>query len=114
MVYRSRYVTKFAEMAPQKLSTEAETMTAVVELTALMIFPTDNDKMNWARKTILLTIPTSVPIPLTRPASCFCSVVLVLSSSEYCNKKNQYFFNWPAEEKKKTSDYNPIRTWAGV
>ena len=70
-------------MAPKKLNTEAETTTAVVELTALMIEPTVKDKMNWARKTILLTIPTSVPMPRMRPSAFFSSTLLVLSSSEY-------------------------------
>lgn len=71
-------------MAPQKLRTEAATMTAVVELTILMIEPMERDKMNWAKKTILLTIPTSVPMPRTSFSSSFFSSSLWLkSSSEY-------------------------------
>ena len=46
-------MTKFAEMAPQKLRTEAATTTAVVDWTALTIDPIDSERMNWARKTML-------------------------------------------------------------
>ena len=37
--YRSKYVTKLAEIAPQKLSTDAAITTDVVELNAAMIDP---------------------------------------------------------------------------
>jgi hypothetical protein len=39
LFYKSKYVTKFAEIAPQKLSTDAAITTAVVELNAAMIDP---------------------------------------------------------------------------
>ena len=52
-------MTNDAEMAPQKLSTEAAMITAVVELTACIIDPIVRDKMNWAKNTIVLTIPTN-------------------------------------------------------
>ena len=40
--YRSKYVTKLAEIAPQKLSTDAAITTDVVELNAAMIDPWKN------------------------------------------------------------------------
>ena len=52
-IYKSRYVTKRAEQLPQKLKTEAATITAVVVPAALIIEPIDRDKMNCARNTIL-------------------------------------------------------------
>ena len=66
-------MTKEAETAPQKLKTEAETMTAVVELTIRMMEPMERDKMNCAKKTMLLTMPTSVPMPRTSLSSSFFS-----------------------------------------
>ena len=58
-------MTNEAETEPQKLNTEAATMTAVVDWKAEMMLPIEIDRINWARKTMLLTMPTSVPIPLT-------------------------------------------------
>ena len=52
-----------------------------------MIDPIDRDKMNWAKKTMLLTMPTSVPMPRIKPASDFSSGVLLRSSSEYWKKE---------------------------
>ena len=52
-----------AERLPQKLSTAAETITAVVLPAAEMMEPMDGDKMNWAMKTMEETSATSVPRP---------------------------------------------------
>ena len=60
--YRSWYVTKTAVTAPQNESTAAATMTATVEVAA-MTEPIVRDRMNWARKTMEDTMPTSVPMP---------------------------------------------------
>lgn len=70
-------------MDPQKLNMEAATITAVVEFTARMMVPIVSERMNCAKNTMLLTMPTSVPIPLTNPSAFFSSTVLFLSSSEY-------------------------------
>lgn len=54
-----------ADMLPQKLKTAADTMTAVVLPAAEMIEPIEDDRMNWAKKTIEDTRATSVPRPRT-------------------------------------------------
>lgn len=54
-----------ADMLPQKLSTAAETTTAVVLPAAETMEPMVDDRMNWARKTMLETRATSVPNPRT-------------------------------------------------
>ena len=59
-IYKSRYVTKRAEQLPQKLKTEAATITAVVVPAALIIEPIDRDKMNCARNTILKITTTKI------------------------------------------------------
>ncbi len=58
-------MTKFAVTAPQKLRNEAATITATVDPDAAMIDPMDRERMNCARNTMQLTIPTSVPMPRT-------------------------------------------------
>lgn len=54
-----------ADTLPQKLSTAADTMTAVVLPEAEMMEPIDEDRMNCAKKTMLDTSATSVPRPRT-------------------------------------------------
>jgi len=72
-------VTNDAVIDPQALSTEAATITAVVDWKVEMMDPIEMERMNWARKTMLLTIPTSVPIP-RGISSCFRSSEYVLVS----------------------------------
>lgn len=61
-----------ADIAPQKLKNAATLTTAVVVPVHETIDPIQMDSMNCARNTMLLTIATSVPNPLT-VASCFTS-----------------------------------------
>ena len=63
--YKSRYMTWEADMLPQKLNTAAETTTAVVLPAAETMEPIDEDRINWAKKTMLDTRATSVPRPRT-------------------------------------------------
>ena len=63
--YKSRYMTWEADMLPQKLNTAAETTTAVVLPAAEMMEPIDEERINWAKKTMLDTRATSVPRPRT-------------------------------------------------
>ena len=69
-IYKSRYVTKRAEQLPQKLKTEAATITAVVVPAALIIEPIDRDKMNCARNTILKITTTKIGL-ISRNAQFF-------------------------------------------
>lgn len=57
-------MTCVALIAPQKLRKAAVLTTAVVVCVIETICPINKDKMNCARKTIELTIATSVPMPL--------------------------------------------------
>lgn len=57
-------MTCVAEMAPQKLKKLATEITAVVVPDHVTIVPMHNDKINCAKKTMLLTIAISVPSPL--------------------------------------------------
>lgn len=57
---------KLAVIAPQKARNEAIAITATVDPTALTMEPMNMDRMNCARKTMLLSMATSVP----RPRSC--------------------------------------------
>ena len=56
-------MTKFAVIEPQKLRNAAATITATVDPDAAMMEPIVSERMNCARNTMQLTIPTSVPIP---------------------------------------------------
>lgn len=53
-----------AQIAPQKLKKLAVEITAVVVPDHFTIDPMHRDKINCAKKTILLTIAISVPSPL--------------------------------------------------
>jgi len=61
--YRSKYIIRVADKAPQKLRKLAVLITAVVVPDIFMIVPIHKDKRNWAKKTMLLMIATSVPNP---------------------------------------------------
>lgn len=78
--HRSKYMTCVATMAPQKLRKLATPTTAVVVPARLTMLPMHMERMNWARKTMLLTMATSVPKPRSWVAS-FASPVSVTSNS---------------------------------
>lgn len=56
-----------ADIAPQILRKLATMVTITVELARWINVPIVDDKHNWARKTILLTMAMSVPIPRICP-----------------------------------------------
>ena len=81
-------MTNDAQIAPQKLKTDADTMTAVVELTAWIIDPMVKDRMNCARNTIVLTIPTE------KIRICFLRCVSIAhSSAEHVNNPKRLDHN---------------------
>jgi len=59
-----------ADIAPKKASAVATLTTAVVVPDTLTIVPMHMERMNWARKTILETMATSVPKPLICCCDC--------------------------------------------
>lgn len=65
IVYKSKYIIWVAERAPQKLRKLAVDTTAVVVPDTETIVPIHIDNINWAKNTMLLTMATSVPSPLT-------------------------------------------------
>lgn len=64
-IYKSKYIIFVAVIAPQKLKKLAILTTAVVVPDMLTIVPMHKERINWAKKTILLTIAISVPSPRT-------------------------------------------------
>lgn len=65
MIYKSKYMTCVALIAPQKLRKLATLTTAVVVPDHITIEPIHSDKINCAKNTILLTMAMSVPRPRT-------------------------------------------------
>lgn len=64
-IYKSKYTTWVALIAPRKLKIAAATTTVTVLSTRSIMEPRNVERINCARKTILLTTATSVPSPLT-------------------------------------------------